>query len=603
MNLAKTLILAIAVALIAPVTASAAGSAQWEDLAQRMAAPWPQIQEESGTLPDYMDDLTNPGHVHTGTRYGDGLMGAAIIQVGLRTDDRAMVDAGIRAISFATDPNRVFPAGARSDPSVFEQWGVAHAYNLLRDRLTGDPFFEKHRKRWETWLRDLKTTRFGTGRRFSNHDLVEACVVAEVLETGLSSDVPDTVLGSGRAQAEHQMLTLINTTAPNVVGSRNPAFISDPPDEPAAYHALSFALYAHIVELLGDRAKLRARIVMRRSADGSWRMAAPDADQAGWGRSQELVWAYPAAAYGAAVAAGLDDTSAEDAARYRELAQRSLDRLRIDYPVLDRGQLVAPGLAGPDPFRASRALEGYVGAPSMGGLALMFLNLALDEPGASLDGRASTLASDRDTEAIIGNGPGKFGVVRKGRIWFAVRAGRIRAGRLWSDVRYDLGLVLLKRRDGSTWRDLIPHRPNTMGRTFRDSIGPVLLAHGRRFYPAGQAIETTGSDGFKISGGWYRNKDKVSRRGAFRWEPTSCGVAMEFAGAVGDRFEMSYFFYGSQPAKTARKLAGPAQRVMTNAPFTVRFEPDYASSMAVPLVRAVIRIRAPRRGVVRLETC
>jgi hypothetical protein len=611
----RALVLALAGAFAAfaatmATPAQAKTAADWRALADRIAAPWPKLQKGEGELIDYMDEYTNPGGKPGGTRYGDALMGYALIQTGLRQNNRAYIDTGIRSLSWATDPNRYFAPDARSDDSVFEQWGVAAAYNLARVKLKGDSVWEKHRDRWETWLKKQKTVRFGTGRRFSNHDLVEAVMVLELINSGLTSDIPNAVVGGSRAQAEKQVLQLVNTQAPNVVGSRNPAFISDPPDMPAAYHALSFGLYSHLVSRLGDRANLRARHVVRRSADGSWRMAAPDADQAIWGRSQELVWAYPAAAYGASIAAGLPDTSAVDAARYRELVDRSLQRLETDYPITDLGQLVSPGLAT-DRIAVANLLEGYVGSSSMGGLALVFLNQALDEPRASIDGAQSRLASDVDTEAVIGDNEASFGVARRGDLWYAVHASRIREGRLGTDIRYDLGLMSIKRRVNGAWRDLMAHRPNTMGQNRRDSIGPMRISPGATWYPAAPAtVEPVGDGGFALKGGWWLNNRRrgVQRKATFRYMPTKCGVAQTWPGKPGEVYEMSFFFR-DRPQKRGRELVGPRERVKSSVPFGLRVHANnhrsrpYASAMHGPLFRARMRLRVPSSGRITLESC
>jgi hypothetical protein len=600
----------LAIATVALVAAPAhASTAEWRALAAQMAAPWPGLSKGDGELIDYMDEYTNPGGKPGGTRYGDALMGYGLIQTGLREKNQELIDTGIRSVSWATDPNRYFPPEARSDDSVFEQWGVSAAYNLARAKLDGDPLFEKFRERWETWLRKQKTVRFGTGRRFSNHDLVEAVMAQEILRSGLSSDDPNAIVGGARDRVEQQILALVNKQAPDVVGDRNPAFISDPPDMPAAYHALSFGLYSHLVSRLGSKATLRARIVVRRSADGSWRMAAPDADQAIWGRSQELVWAYPAAAYGASIAAGLPDTSAADAARYRELVNRSLGRLRSDYPITDKGQLVSPGLAT-DRIAVANLLEGYVGAPSMGGLALVFLNQALDEPEASLDGPASRLAADIDTEAVIGENEASFGVARRGDLWYAVRASRIRQGRLGTDIRYDLGVVGLKRLENGRWRDLVVHRPNTMGQDRRDSIGPMRISGQKLYAAAPNTVEPTSTGGFLLRGGyWLNNRNKgVQRKAVFRYEPTACGIAQTFPGKRGELFEQSFFFR-DRPVKQGRELIGPRERVHSSVPFSLQIHANnhrsrpYASAMHGPLFRARVRVRVPKSGRVTLTSC
>lgn len=609
----RTLVFAIplvAATMAAGAAAPAqASTAEWRALAAQMASPWPSLSKGDGELIDYMDEYTNPGGKPGGTRYGDAVMGYGLIQTGLRQKDKALIETGIRSISWATDPNRYFAPEARSDDSVFEQWGVSAAYNLARAELRNDDLFQKYRERWETWLRKQKTVRFGTGRRFSNHDLVEAVMANELLNSGLTSDDPNAIVGGARARVRKQILSLVNTQAPAVVGRRNPAFLSDPPDMPAAYHALSFGLYAHLVSRLGDQANLGARIVVRRSADGSWRMAAPDADQAMWGRSQELVWAYSAAAYGASIAAGLPDTSAADAARYRGVVNRSLDRLRREYPVTDKGQLVSPGLAT-DRIAVANLLEGYVGAPSMAGLALVFLNQALDEPKASLDGPSSRLAADVDTEAVIGEKEASFGVARRGDLWYAVHASRIRQGRLGTDVRYDLGLVGLKRRVNGTWRDLVVHRPNTMGQDSRDSIGPVRIS-GEKLYPAApNTVEPTSTGGFLLRGGfWLNNRNRgIQRKAVFRYEPTACGVRQTFPGKRGEVYEMSFFFR-DRPAKSGRSMVGPRERVTASVPFSAQIHANnhrsrpYASAMHGPLFRVRMRVRVPKSGRISFESC
>jgi hypothetical protein len=606
----RTLALAILIAAFAAPAAHAQTAADWRGLASEIASPWPNLSKGDGELIDYMDEYTNPGGKPGGTRYGDAVMGYALIQTGLRDGNTALIDTGIRSISWATDPNRYFPPEARSDDSVFEQWGVSAAYNLARVRLAGYELFERFRERWETWLRKQKTVRFGTGRRFSNHDLVEAVMALEIIRSGLTSSDPNAIAGGARARVEQQIDSLVNKQAPDVVGSRNPAFISDPPDMPAAYHALSFGLYSHLVSRLGSKATLRARIVVRRSADGSWRMAAPDADQAMWGRSQELVWAYPAAAYGAAIAAGLPDTSAADAARYRELIARSLGRLRTDYPVTEKGQLVSPGLRT-DRIAVANLLEGYVGAPSMGGLALIFLNQALDEPRASIDGPRSRLAADVDTEAVIGEKEASFGVARRGNLWYAVRSSRIRQGRLGTDVRYDLGLVGLKRFENGAWRDLVAHRPNTMGQDRRDSIGPMRVSSTTLYPAAPNTVEPLGDgSGFLLRGGfWQNNRNRgIQRKATFRYVPTSCGVAFTFPGKRGEVYEMSYFFR-DRPTKRGRELVGPRERVKASVPFSLRIHANnhrsrpYASAMHGPLFRARLRLRMPKSGRITLTSC
>src|SRR5690242_14745763 len=135
-------VFAVLLLLAPPVRAE---PSEWRALAREMAAPWPGIQRPTGNLPDYLDGFNNP---FEGTRYGDAMMGWALIQTGLREDDRALTDAGLHAIGYATSKARHW-----ARPSVFETLAVASAWNLARSRLADDPAFLAIREQWADWLR------------------------------------------------------------------------------------------------------------------------------------------------------------------------------------------------------------------------------------------------------------------------------------------------------------------------------------------------------------------------------------------------------------------------------------------------------------------
>ena len=104
-------------------------------------------------------------------------------------------------------------------------------------------------------------------------------------------------------------------------------------------------------------------------------------------------------------------------------------------------------------------LQLHAGAAPPGGLTAWLVDAVRS---AVVDGRlapGAPLPADRDGAFVDGAGAG-FAAVRSGDVWFAVN-GRP----LQPDLRYDTGLVALKRReeDGS-WRDLIRPRPMTVGR-------------------------------------------------------------------------------------------------------------------------------------------
>src|SRR5439155_18658155 len=442
---------------------------------------WPSIQQPAGNLPDYLDGIVGqPPPVFAGTRYGDALMGLALMQVGTRQGNETLTHAGIRSVTYATT---VHSQSVPGQPSVFENWAVAEAYDLARRTLGADPLFRSSRGQWEEWLRQVKTVRLGIKRAYGNHWLVHANGVAALLRTGLTSTVPGTVLGGGRAQAASDLLHLVNERIPRMGRGKGPFVLSDPPDNPAPYQALSPPLYGHLVTGLGRQASSAARRALLRIARASWLMAAPDGDQGYFGPSQEQVWTYTAAAYGAEVAAGL--SKGKRAARYRGLAERSISMLRREYPIGAQGQLIVPALAH-GLSAAGTGLDTYAGAPSMGGLALALLNFGIDQnrPGQPTLG----LAADRPLRRRLGKSRSTLGVVRARRIWYAVKLRGSTQTKWRGDLRYDFGLLAAKVQRHRKWTDVVPLRPRTISAA-RESAGPILITRSRAIgFPMGSRM-------------------------------------------------------------------------------------------------------------------
>jgi hypothetical protein len=575
-------------ALCAPVTQAGAAEPEDAELARRMAEPWPEIQRSAGNLPDYLDGFVGfPARKYRGTRYGDAIMGYSLIAVGLREDNRRFVNSGLRAMSYATGPY-----SGHHRTSVFEQLGIASAYRLARDRLSDHPTFRRIRVRWERWLRKQRPYRLQRRPPLGNHVLVEACALAALVETGLHSSDRRSVLGRGRGWARRTLRGLVNGRAPRQARGRGPYVLSDAPDYPPAYLALTAALYARVVQALGDDAGAGARRLLRRAADASLLVAAPDGDISYWGRSQGQVWASPSAAYAAGVAAELPGTPAGRARSYRALARSTLDRLRQAYPVGPRGQYVVPGLR-PSLRGAHRMMDEYAGAPSMGGLALMMLNWTIDE---TRPAPAGTPAPEGDHATALGRSDGRVGVVRDGPFWYSVRMRPTRHRLYAGDLRYDAGLVALKRRFQSGWRDVLPIRPRTK-RRLGDTAGPILLQTlGRRTPFVGRSITARG--GVTVRGVFGR------RRAGIRYQQSGCGVEMAFRARGGDRYELSAFFAGRRrPSVERQAVVSGGRRAELNVPVKVTLERGYASAAEPRLTRARIRIRPARSQTVRMLFC
>lgn len=594
---------AAVVAVVAALTSAAEGVAQdtlttvpesrWRAVSRDLAAPWPKIQRPTGNLPDYLDGLVGNGE--EGTRYGDSLIGYGLLQTGLREHDDTAIAAGISAISYATSEQRKWPT-----PSVFETMAVAGSYNLAREQLAADPRFVAARPQWEAWLRRVRTVRLHYVNRYGNHWLVDAISVLELERSGIVSSRNGTVLGTGRRAAVREAVRLINTRVPQMVGGSGPFVLSDPPDNPIAYQALSLGLYARAIELLGDRAGPAARQTLRRVVRASVLAAAPDGDLAYFGRSQGEIWALPATAYGAEVAATQPGSADADDALDHALAARAIERLATAHPIGDRGPWITPALAT-DLTAGARGLDPYAGGPSMAGLALVTLNWAIDT--APAGAAAGELPADHLFASHVSQDRGQFAVVRRGETWYAIKMTGTTDPHHRGDLRYDFGLVAAKRLVDGKWRDLVPERPLTHAAGVA-SAGPVLLSGGPA-YPYGRTIRVDSQGTVRITGGFRTAGRKVVRHATFVYRPLACGVELVFRGQAGDVYSIAPVFLGREaPTVIGAHATGGGQDVWVDP--QAYFGPvggDLASSAHAWLKQVPMLVYASAPRQIRVAYC
>jgi hypothetical protein len=362
--------------------------------------------------------------------------------------------------------------------------------------------------------------------------------------------------------------------------------------------------YAEAIRMLGPAASADARATLRKAANASWLFTAPDGSTGYFGRSMEESWAQAGTALGATVAAERPGASPGLRARYRALADVTLARLRDAYgPLPDRGYAFVPALAI-HPRLGARSLEPYAGSPSFAGLTLVQLNWLLEEMPSGARA-ASRIAAARNFAAKLSRAQSEFATVRRGRTWFAVRAGQSRT-RYPKDLRYDFGLVALKRlaRDGD-WRDVIPLRPLTW--QLRDSAGPVLKRGGLRGLPWGQKFRIR-NGAVSLYGGFRATNGRWLRRGVrFSFTPTDCGVRVAWRGRRGDTYTYSSFVRSHrQDPAIAKGRAADSRQTVTAAP-----EPDatrlerrrYYSASDPKLRRVRMRWRTTGDDVIAVTAC
>jgi hypothetical protein len=570
----------VVAALLLSLPASGRASG-WSDVARSMAAPWPEIQHTSGSMPDYLDAVSAAYGGYRGSRYGDAMLGYALLQTGLREGDARFTAAGVRALTSATLPGRV-----PEPPSVFEHMAVASAYNLTR----ANPELAGPRAQWALWLHTRTTVRLQYDDRYrGNHWLVDAVAVLELERTGLVSGVPGTILGSGAATARRRAVELINVQVPRMARAGRPFVLSDPPDNPIAYHGLSLGLYARAVHLLGHRAAPAARRTLRQAVRAAALMTAPNGDSSYFGRSQGQAWALSGTAYGALLAVALRVVPRREQASAQGVARRALARLRSAYPVTSRGQLITPALAADLPAGA-RGLDEYAGASDMAGLALALLNWTLDlRPD---ENSPAALPADRALRATISQDDGRFAVVRRGRTWFAVKMTRSVRPHQARDLRYDAGLALALRKGARGWRELVPQRPRN-GDAGPPSAGPVLLGGAPRYFH-GRSIDTRGDGSVRVAGDFRRLGGGRRRRpAAVVHRPTPCGVSLAFNARRADAYRLSAFF-SRRPRISGRGAGDGFQTIAASADRTaLRLAPGtMASGERAHLWRVAVTLHA-----------
>ena len=608
----RVAISALALLVLAPTARAepSAPPAQWLSLSTEIADPWPRLQHANGTYHDYLGGGYRLKRPVPYTRYGEALLGYALLQSGLGAGRRDMIDAGLRSIEWAVSR----PKGFWPRPSPFEVMAVASAYNLALRELSQDPLFVPHRAEWERFLRTAKMTRLNL-RRYGNHYLVEAVATLELLRSELRSTEPGTILAQ-RAKSRQIVERFINRRIPRVAAETTTrsrgavaSVLSDPPDQPIAYHGLSLGLYARAIELLGPRASEVARRTLRHVANASWWSTAPDGDTSYYGRSQSEAWSLSATSYGAEVTADLPGTRPVHAARYRALSERVLERLQDAHGRGPKGLYITPAL-GTDVALGTRALDCSAAAPSFTGLTLVLLNWSLSEMGP--EPRTGPIGSDLPGATVVSTGRSRLGLLRGPGSWLAVRIGA--SSKRGYDLRYDAGLAALNAADG---RKIAPLRPRTDKRQpdcnaapaphadrSRDSVGPVVERRGVTAFPLGSKL-TARPTGVTLvarlrtsSGGALEHATRVS------FKPLACGARVGFTTRAGDTTEYSVFLRAASARTHDARTIGDSEQVVRFSPGArVSLRGGYASGTEADLVRARIRWATPRSRPLRVSIC
>lgn len=578
-------LMTVVVILAAPAPAISSTTSA-DELARRLATTWLGLQNRDGVFFEFL--FAVDGYYG---RYGNGMLGAAMLRQGIRRGDAAMQEAGLKAITRQLRAEPYFKS-----PSVFSHLAVADAFRMAERHLADHPDWPTHRERWAQFLAAVKSVWFSSKRPYFNKYLVEALAQLELVSTGLSSTQQQAVLANPDS-ARRQAIDLINRKLVafwrkhrGTVGGRGVLILSDPPLNPLAYHAMSAAMLARVLDHLGGQASPLAWRVLGEVLNASVVLTAPDGDLAYFGRSSEQSWALALTAYAATVAAESPQLPGGWRATYRALAQRAIQRLAT-YPIGRWGMWIVPSM-GEDAEKARQALDGYASMVAYNGLTLIALEWMLQRQPKEL--RAGKLPGDRNGAWRLPAGHSDFAVVRSKNLWVAVK----RRASTVKDRRYDFGPAVLKHRTSSGWVDALPLREKTTP-GYRP-FGPALHLHGRTGYAFGERVSVRGRNTVMVRGGFRTRTGRWLRRGiTFRYRLERCALRLSFAARRDDRYTYAELLGGP----VVRQVAGAGDRLLTltlNQPVRVTVRRGRASADRARTTRAVLRFVSKRNRQVQV---
>ena len=431
---------ALMLALASPAAADPGLVAEIEAISGPVAGAWATMQMPDGTFANPVAAEVAAGH----GGFAPPMLVYAIAREGERAGDAALAAAAQRAWPSVVDPARA---------SSFDMIGAAYAYRRLalpdglRALLAG------YMGRYS--IPPCGHACIADPGCYNNLKLVDALAVLAITGGGVRSDTPGARL-SDPAAARAEATRIVNERIPQVVdyglraqvGGRSltATVLSDPGGNQIAYHALSTLMLAEAVDQLGAAASPGARRALRGTLDALSVLAGPDGEADYFGRGQGNVWV-PAATAAAMIegAALVQATDPGRAARYLAVAHAALARLRRLHLTPDRGLLVVPGVR-----TSYDGIDFYVHTVAYNGLAMWALALAADRAAALAPATGEPPAWGR-LDAVDPAASG-LAVVSTGRTWLAVRSVTNGDNH---DLRNSFGLLALKVREPSGWRDLL----------------------------------------------------------------------------------------------------------------------------------------------------
>ena len=526
------------------------------------------------------------------------MLGQAMVALGASTTPgEALVEDGLRA---------ELAEVAHPDGGGFELLSLSEAYLWNEEHLANDPAWQAAQPALADYLSGHGAVIsdagvcYTTSTCYDNLKLVAAVADLALLRTGLGGLNAASLLAEPSA-LEGLALTDLAAAADNTgvdavregaVSYSGAGILSDPTENPLAYHALSTLMLGHAVAALGGRAPASLSRAFDRAARALVGLIAPDGDVAYIGRGQGQVWTVAATVDALSLAAA----SSPDATwrgRYLAGAQLALHRLEAVYPRSGWGLPVVPRLAHVARPRSYVGVDGYANSVEYNGLAVWALRDAAAVLARIPQTQAGAVPSQTEG-AFLDPSHARFATVTHGRLWFAVHGTDSNL----SDDRYGFGLVAAERVGSAGWKPVLPARPLTS----RPQVGGMAMrAGGRTLYPTGTDMSVTPGGAVHVSGRWRAAGGRPGPDASWLFRPSGEGVELAFEAPPGAAFQFQIWFEEGALVRIrhngvhVREPGGLVQSYYFNAPVTVHADGIAHSAYVTDLPSAVITLPASSR--------
>lgn len=491
MRLSRLLIASLLAALTAAVCAVPAGAWTGDQVAAYAAGAersWAALTASDGAVTDKLEPAEG------GFNYGTLMLADAQLRTAAHTGEPALKTAAVAQILGTV--NRTAPA-APNDP-----FNVLAIATLLSDgragRLPADAWarIREPLEAMSARIAPYREGSFASPGRYDNWKLVWSAGAIGLAHAGVRGQPGSITHDPAALRAE--VTRIVSTLMPAGAGplTRTPygpgRVLSDPPQQPNAYHIFSVMLLERIYRT--DPAVFNEAALNVREQAGRYALAlmAPDGQLTHQGRSMQQSWVLAAAADLGALRAG---AGGPHASAWRTFAERAMTRLaRVHGTFADGTIPVVPGLRR---TQNTSITDGYSSMSQYNGLTVFLLEHAAAHWPEHVS--AGSLPADRDhlVDDLAGSGL-IWG--RAGNIWWAVQGRKTRA-----DTRYDQGVAAVKVRVAGEWRDRLASTPRITtpapGWRLRTPRG---IAHLQLTHAAGTGARAVLTGRWVLASGTYR---------------------------------------------------------------------------------------------------